>query len=84
MNKQTMRMCYLGEMVYVDFEYHGAIRGAREIGSGIRLEPDEPANVELIDVRTCDESVYGFYSEEELDNLAHLILREIHSDPDED
>lgn len=34
----------------VELKYHKAWRGAREMGSGIQLEPDEPACSEIIGI----------------------------------
>jgi hypothetical protein len=36
-----------GVTIDVDYTYYSASRGAREKGSGVQLEPDEPATVEI-------------------------------------
>ena len=67
----------------VDYIYHKPYRGARERGSGIQLEPDEPASVELDDVCIGEYSVFSCISEETMDEIACEILKIINEPPDE-
>lgn len=44
--------------VTVEYDYHKAARGSRERGSGLQLEPDEPAHIEINSVKDVNGKEY--------------------------
>lgn len=60
MTQPNKTISYRGVQLSVDYTYYPASRGAREKGSGVQLEPDEPASVDVDDVKLE-------YQEEEAD-----------------
>lgn len=58
--------------IIVHYTSHGAIRGAREGGRGLPLEPDEPAHLE-IDGVTDEHGKPLDTTLEENDDIAHSI-----------
>jgi hypothetical protein len=47
MSKFTESVVYNGEEIEVSGCYYKACRGMRERGTGLQLEPDEPASIEI-------------------------------------
>jgi len=45
--RKTATVTREGVEIEVDYTYYPASHGAREKGSGVQLEPDEPATVEI-------------------------------------
>jgi hypothetical protein len=47
MSNHTITVKYEGLAFDVNFDYYSAIKGIREPGTGLPLEPDEPASCEI-------------------------------------
>ena len=51
-----------------------AVRGLRERGSGLQLEPDERENAEILSVNTEKGSILNLLSDKQLDAITEEIL----------
>lgn len=71
----SMDVSHNGLDLTVHYEYYPPCRGARERSSGIQLEPDEPATVEILSLTTSDNLIDIF--ENELDDIATKIHEEL-------
>ena len=60
----------------VRYEYHKAERGSRERGSGIQLEPDYPAGVEILKVLYKKQDIMELFNDKQLDAIQQQILGE--------
>ena len=60
MSQLNKTISYRGVQLSVDYTYYPPSRGAREHGTGLQLEPDEDASVDIDDVKLE-------YQEEEAD-----------------
>ena len=56
------------------YEYHKAERGSRERGSGIQLEPDYPAGVEILKIVYKKQDITGLFNDRQLDAIAAQIM----------
>jgi hypothetical protein len=65
----------------VAYIYNRACRGARERGSGIQLEPDEPASVEIQTVTASGVDLTNLLGDSLLDALADAILEQYEETP---
>jgi len=74
MVEQKHRTVYFrGVPIEVDYDYYPASKGARERGSGVQLEPDEPACVELTALSIGGVDIDGLL-EEHIDAINELCL----------
>lgn len=75
-----------GVELEVDGDYYKASKGAREKGSGVQLEPDEPATFELSAVYIADVDIADLLSAGRLEEIGNAVLEEIGNagEPDED
>lgn len=58
----------------VEYEYHRAHRGARDGRYGPALEPDEDAEVEIVDITLDGKSVIEYVDDDFLNDLSCKIL----------
>lgn len=62
--------------VTVEYDYHKASRGARERGTGLQLEPDEPASIEIYSVKDANGKEYEL-SRSEYERIENAIIDDI-------
>lgn len=61
----TIQTKVCGYRMEISFDYSPASKGERERGSGVKLSPDEPAEVEITGVKLLDpEDMYEIITEE--------------------
>jgi len=65
----------------VEYEYHRAWRGARERGTGVPLEPDEPESVEILSIHTA-EDIFELF-EDVMEDIEVQVLEDINSYDDD-
>ena len=65
----------------VESEFYPASKGRRENGSGVQLEPDEPATFEVQDVSVGKASIWELLSLEQVQNIEKMLY-EIDREPD--
>lgn len=70
-----------GVTLRIDGDYYGPSKGAREKGSGVQLEPDEPASFELtaVYVDGSDIDIADILSAGRLEECTNTVLEEIAS-----
>ncbi len=73
---------YMGVDISVDYSYFSASPGPRERGSGVQLGPDEPATVEVYEVKIGPKDVTDIF-EPHMDGLEELLLELESEDPDD-
>lgn len=59
MSKFSESIVYNGEKLEVSGSYYPASRGMREHGTGLQLEPDEPAEIEIESILYKEIEVFG-------------------------
>lgn len=73
-----------GVELRVDGDYYPASRGAREKGSGVQLEPDEPASFEVSAVYVADVDIADLLSAGRLEHVENTVLEAIADDGEPD
>lgn len=73
---------YMGVDISVDYGYYPPSIGARERGSGVQLEPDEPAMVEVYEIKIGPQEVTDVF-QPHMDGLEELLLELEQETPDE-
>lgn len=77
MATDTIEVNVCGYQMEVRFDYWKAYRGERERGTGLQLEPDEPAGMEVTGIKLLDpEDMMEIISEEvtiTLDDVTEAI-----------
>ena len=77
--------------VVVEYDVHAATRGARDslggkADAGPPLEPDEPAWVEITDVRYGEFSIMQYFDQDVIDGLVVVVEQQLaeerHGEPD--
>jgi len=51
-------------VVLVEYKYYAGCRGAREDGTGLQLEPDSPAEIEILSVKDENDEDYELTEDE--------------------
>lgn len=75
---------YRGYSLSVEYDYYPPSRGAREKGSGVQLEPDEPALVELTSVMLNGMDMMDLLTEQQ-DEIETAIYEQLsEEEPDGD
>ena len=69
-----------GYKIEVTFDYYPPSKGAREYGTGLQLEPDEPATVELEQVKFNGEEIDGLIEDQFEDIEAHILTLDMEPD----
>lgn len=68
--------------VIVCYEYHSATRGEREQKTGLQLEPDEDASIEITDIR-CLDCLMSLLPESVQNEIAEHLLK-LSKEPEDD
>lgn len=59
--------------VELSAKWHKEQRGMRERGSGIQLEPDEPAHWEILSVECAGMDITKLLSDDDFDRLENML-----------
>lgn len=73
---RSARLTYEGVSLLCYFEYTPAGEGLREPMSGLKLEPDYPARVTIVNVYVRDVDIMPLLPFETIDKLEHDLLAE--------
>jgi len=77
----TQRMVhYMGVDISVEYSFYQYSPGPRERGSGVQLGPDEPATVEIHEIKIGPQEVTDVF-EPHMDGLEELILELENEEP---
>ncbi len=58
----------------VRYEYLPPERGMRERGSGIQIDPDYPAQIEVQEIMYAQRSIFDWFSDDQVQAIADDIL----------
>lgn len=73
-----------GVELRVDGTWYAASRGAREAGSGVQLEPDEPETFEMSAIYVADVDIADLLSAGRIEHVENTVLEELAGEePDE-
>lgn len=76
-SKFSESIIYNGETLEVSGTYYPATRGAREYGTGLQLEPDEPAEIEIESIIFSGVEVIGLM-ETAMQQIDSLVWESFH------
>jgi len=81
MQTEITELEFQGVPMTVEYTYHPGTHGARD-RFGVPLEPDEPATIEISDVRVADVDVWTLI-EDDVEKIEDLIMQQKESEYDE-
>lgn len=76
----SIKIDWKGCELDVTFDYYKPSKGAREYGTGLQLEPDEPATVELEDVMLNGVDISDLIEDQIEEIESHILTLDMEPD----